>query len=293
MRSRRALLYVPGNDFHKIEKASNLEVDGVILDLEDGVALNRKDEARNVVAEALKKVDFGHSERLVRINPISSGRLEMDLECVLPCHPDAIVIPKVNNTEVISLVDRRVARVEKLFGWERESIALIVLVESSRAFFNLPAICSSSERLQALIFGAEDFSEDVGITRTPAAMELLYARSTLVMNASAFDLQAIDMVQTNYSDTQQLTLESNQGAEFGFSGKQIIHPAQIEIVQKAFTPSQKAIDSSLKIIEEAKIAQSEGRGAFTIDGKMVDMPVIKQAERVIARARAAGLINSH
>ena len=288
--ARRALMYVPGNDDHKIAKAAALEVDGVILDLEDGVAFNRKDEARLVIQRALSGIDFGKSERLVRINSFSSGRAEEDLQVILAGHPDAILVPKVDSAEIVNEVDRLITSAEKKYGWESGKIAIIVTIESARAFINLASICQSSPRLQALVFGAEDFTADTGITRTLDARELLFARSSLVMHAAAFGLQVIDMVQTSFADTQLLEKECREGAELGFTGKQAIHPAQVEIVQRAFTPSDKTIRYALQVVEAAQAAQSEGRGAFTLDGQMVDLPVVKRAESILARARAAGII---
>lgn len=291
MRSRRALLYVPGNNMKMITKAASLGVDGVILDLEDGVANDRKDEARAVILESLKTMNFGRSERLVRINPFYTMRAEHDLEAVLPGKPDAVVVPKANSAEIIMETDRLITAAEKTAGIESGSIAIIALIESGLAFVNLPAICAASPRLQALILGAEDLCADAGITRNLGGMELLYARSSLVLHAAAFGLQAIDMVQTNFTNPILLQVESKQGAELGFSGKQIIHPAQVETVQTAFTPSQEDIDRAQKILEGALIAQAEGMGAYSLDGEMVDLPVVKRAETIMARARAAGLVS--
>jgi len=274
-----------------ITKAASLGVDGVILDLEDGVANNRKDEARAVILEALKTVDFGHSERLVRINPFYTLRAEHDLEAVLPGKPDAVVVPKANTAEIIKETDRLITSAEKNAGIEPGSIAIIALIESGLAFVNLPAICAASPRIQALILGAEDLCADAGITRNLGGMELLYARSNLVLHAAAFGLQALDMVQTNFTNPILLQVESKQGAELGFSGKQIIHPAQVEIVQTAYTPTQEAIEWAQKILEGALIAQAEGMGAYSLDGEMVDLPVVKRAETIMARARAAGLVS--
>ncbi|KAF0110887.1 MAG: citrate lyase subunit beta / citryl-CoA lyase [Chloroflexi bacterium] len=286
----RALLYVPGNDQKKIAKAASLMVDGIILDLEDGVADNRKDEARVTIAEALRTIDFGNSERLVRINPFYTGRAERDLQAVMPSKPDAIVVPKANSAEIILETDRIISAAELALGLNSGSIAIIALIESAKAFVNLPSICSASPRVQGLIFGAEDLAADVGVTRTPFALELLYARSTLVMHATAFGMQAIDMVQTNFINLELLETESRQGAELGFSGKQIIHPAQIEIVHAAYTPSPESIERAQKILEGAQKTQADGRGAYSLDGEMVDLPVVKRAETILSRARAAGLI---
>lgn len=290
MRPRRALLYVPGNDLKKISKAAGLDVDSVILDLEDGVAANRKDEARAVILEALKTVDFGRSERLVRINPFYTQRAEHDLEAVLPGKPDAIVVPKANTAEIIKETDRLITAAEYASGITPGSIGIIALIESGLAYINLAAICAASSRLQGLILGAEDLCADTGITRTPDAQELLFARSSLVMHAAAFGLQAIDIVQTNFTNNELLQAECKAGSELGFTGKQIIHPAQVDITQTAFTPSIQAIEKAQKIMEGAQIAQAEGMGAYSLDGEMVDLPVVKRAETILARAKAAGLI---
>ena len=287
MRSRRDLLYVPGSDLHKIEKAAALDVDCITLDLEDGVAENRKTEARELIASALRELDFGRSEKIVRVNSFASGRAAEDLAAVLPAHPDAILLPKVDAPQYIQEADRLIASVEATQGWAVGSIALVVIVESARGIMNLEAICRQSEsipRFQGIVFGAEDFIADMGATRTPEALELLYARSRLVLHAVAFGLQAIDLVTVNFKDQEFLEKESRQGAQMGYSGKQIIHPVQVEPVQRVFSPSETEIERARKILEEARQHESEGKGAFTVDGQMVDMPVIKRAEGILARA---------
>jgi citrate lyase beta subunit len=275
---------------HKIEKAAALDVDGVILDLEDGVAANRKDEARKIIAQALATLNFGHSERLVRINPFYSGRAQADLEAVLPGKPDTIVVPKVDSPAILAEVDEIISHAEVDMNLAKGSIEVIGIIESAKAFINLPAICDASARLTGLVFGAEDLTADAGMTRTPAGTELLYARSALALHAAAFNLQAIDMVQTNFSDMARLTIEARQAADLGYAGKQVIHPAQIEAVQRVFTPDQAAIEHAQRIITGAAEAAESGRGAFSLDGEMVDLPVIKRAQTILVRARAAGLI---
>lgn len=288
MHSRRALLYVPGSDLHKIEKAAALDVDCVVLDLEDGVTENRKDEARQIIASALKEVNFGVSERIIRVNSFATGRTEADLEAVLPSHPDAILLPKVQNPKQLQRMDDLLLSAEKSSGWPLESIALIIIVESARGMVALHSICQQSEqfaRFQAIVFGAEDFTADMGATRTPEALELLYARSRLVMYCAAYGLQAIDLVTVNFKDPVILEKESTQGAQVGYSGKQVIHPAQIEPVQRIFTPSISEIAWATRVIESARQFGSEGKGAFVLDDQMVDAPVIKRAELILARAR--------
>ena len=288
-RARRALMYVPGSDERKIIKSTTLGLDCAILDLEDGVAFNRKDEARGIIRQALESVDFGRTERLVRINPLHSGRAEQDLATVLPGKPDAILIPKADSAQIVAAVDGIISAFEQAQGWQTGAIALALLIESATAFVNLAEICRASARVQALIFGAEDFCADAGVTRTTTARELLYARSALVMHAAAFGLQAIDMVQVNYLDAALLEAECHDAVELGFTGKTVVHPSQIEAVQRAFTPSEKLISYAREIVDGAAAAQRDGSGVFTHEGKLVDLPVVKRAENILARARAAGI----
>jgi citrate lyase beta subunit len=288
MRSRRAFLYVPGDDLHKIGKAANLMVDTACMDMEDGVALNRKEEARKLISEALQSVDFGSTERLARINPVGSGLEEKDLEVVLPAHPDGIVLPKVENAGQVQWVSQQITEAERRFKWPPNSLPLLVGVETALGILNLREIASADPRLQGLIFGAEDLAGDIGAIRTSEAWEVFYARSALVTHAAALGLQAIDMVFIDFHDADGLQREALRGAQMGFAGKQIIHPSQVDIVQQVFTPDNDAIAYALRLVEAFEIHQAAGAGAFAFENKMIDMPVVKGAERVLERARAAG-----
>ncbi len=288
MPARRAMLYVPADDERKIHKAAGLNVDSICLDIEDGVAVNRKSVARENIAAALRTVHFGRSERLVRINPLGSGLAEEDLRAVLAAQPDGIVLPKVEGADEVQWVCREIAAAEQANGWKSGSIGLLVLIETPQAVLNLREICTADLRLQGLIFGAEDFAGSIGAVRSRDALELLYARSAVVIHAAAFNLQAMDMVWLDLKDLEGLRQEAQAGAALGFTGKQIIHPNQVQPVQEAFTPSEEAIQSARRIIEAAQAYQQAGKGAFALDGKMVDAPVIKAALRVLERARTAG-----
>jgi len=288
MRARRALLYMPGDDLRKIQKAAASGVDCACMDMEDGVALNRKAEARTTIVEALKTVNFGRTERLARINAIGTGFEVDDLSTVLPAHPDGIVIPKVEYAEQIAFVSQTIASYEELYGWPLGSIPIVVVVETARGIVNLAQIAAADPRLEGIIFGAEDFAGDIGATRTPEAWEVFYARSAVVTHAAAFGLQAIDMVYIDFKDTAGLRREALEGARMAFSGKQIIHPSQIEPVQEAFTPSAEAIAYALQVKQAFDENQAIGKGAFALDGKMIDAPILKAAEKVLALAQAAG-----
>jgi citrate lyase beta subunit len=290
MCARRALLYMPGDDRHKIEKALTLSVDCICMDMEDGVALNRKAEARRGIAAALRELDFGRSEKLARINAAGSGLETEDIQAVLPFRPDGVVLPKTESLEQIQWASEKIEAAELACGWPVQSIRLLAGVETPRAILNLKEI-ASHPRLDALIFGGEDYAASIGATRTPEALELLYARSAVVTACAAYGLQAIDMVSVNFKDLEALRREARFGAQLGYTGKQIIHPNQVAPVQEAFTPEDAVIESARRLVEAFQAHQAEGRGAFALDGRMIDMPLVKAAEGVLARARAAGKIN--
>jgi len=258
------------------------------MDMEDGVALNRKDDARRAIVEALQTLDFGRSERLARLNAVGSGLEERDLTAVLPAKPDGIVIPKVENAAQVLKIHKLIETYEAAAGLPEGRIALLVVVESARGIVNLAEIAGAAPRLQAIIFGAEDFAGDIGATRTPAGWEVFYARSALVTHAAAFNLQAIDMVYIDFKDTEGLAREAQAGAAMAFSGKQVIHPAQVAPVQQAFTPNEAEIEYAQSVLRAFEAHQVAGKGAFALDGKMIDAPIIKAALRVLRRAQAAG-----
>jgi citrate lyase beta subunit len=289
MNSRRALLYMPGDDRHKIDKATTLGVDCICMDMEDGVASNRKVEARACITLALQEQDFGSSEKLARINAVGSGLENEDIAAVLPSHPDGIVIPKIESLEQIQWGSGIIEAAELANGWPVNSIRMLVGVETATGILNLKEI-ASHPRLDGIIFGGEDFAASIGATRTPEAVELLYARQAVVTACGAFGLQAIDIVTIDFKDLDFVQKEAEFGARLGFSGKQIIHPAQVAPVQAAFTPSDEAIANAQRLVDLFEANQEEGVGAFALDGNMIDMPLVKSANGVLARARAAGKI---
>lgn len=289
MRARRALLYMPGHDIRKIEKAIALGVDSACMDMEDGVAVDRKVDARAGIAQALRTLDFRNTERLVRINAAGTGLEVDDLAAVLSLKPDGIVIPKVSAADPVRWVSEQAAAVERACGWDVGTIRLLVIIETARAILNLPQIAGADPRLEALILGADDLAIDIGAARTRENWEVFYARSATVLTAAAFGLQAIDLVCVDFNDLETVKQEAIQGAQMGYTGKQVIHPNQVKVVQDAFTPDGESIAQARRVVEAYKAHhQATGTGAFALDGKMVDTPIVKMAERVLARARAAG-----
>jgi citrate lyase subunit beta-like protein len=287
MHPRRALLYMPGDDWKKITKSLTLGVDCICMDMEDGTAFSRKAEARTTIAKALQELDFGVSEKLARLNSIGSGFEADDLEAVIHFHPDGIVLPKCESREQVEWVSQRIEKAELEHGWPLSSVRMLVGVETALGLLNLREI-ASHPRLDGIIFGGEDFAASVGAVRTPEATELLYGRLATVTACAAYGLQAIDMVTIDFRNPEVVRAEADLGAKLGFSGKQIIHPAQVEPVQAAFTPSDEAIAYARRVVETFEAHQHEGRGAYELDGKMIDLPLFKNAQKVLDRARAAG-----
>ena len=281
MRLRRCLLFMPGDDLKKIQKGISLGVDVVVMDLEDGVALNRKAEARATIAMALRDLDFGRSERMVRLNPIGSGLEHDDLAAVLPHRPDSLMLPKVERAEQVQWVSQQL---------EATSIRLLPIIETARGIVNLKEIATASDRLDALIFGAEDLAGDIGATRTPAGWEVFYARSAVVTHAAAFGLQAIDTLCIDFNDEATLIADAQFSVQMGFSGKLAIHPKQVNVIQTIFTPTDEQIAAAQHLIAAHDEQQAHGTGAFALDGKMIDMPTIRAAQQVLTKARAAGKI---
>ncbi len=284
MRPRRALLYVPGTSMKMMTKAAGLDVDSVCLDLEDAVALGQKEEARALTTQALAELDFGRSERCVRINEAGSDLARADLEAVLPHHPDAIILPKVASPDALLWADALLLEAETAQGWPIGGIALIALIETAMGVVRLADIAGATPRLQALAFGAEDLMADVGGKRTPSNREVAYPRSAVAITAAAFELQALDQVFVAYKDLEGFRAEAEEAAVLGYQGKQVIHPAQAQAAQEVFTPSDEEIAHARRVLEAMREAEARGAGVFALDGKMVDGPMIKAAQRILARA---------
>jgi len=290
-RLRRVLFNVPGSDLRKIQKATQLNLDCVVLDLEDGVAINQKEAARSLIQTSLKDSSFGRAEKLIRINANSAGSDHfLDLKnCVHKVIQenllDAIVLPKVETpkdiTDLYEFLDS--------CGPYGKRVKVLAAIESAKGLVNLTRICETAQstnqsRLEALIFASEDLCANMGMTRTPNATELLYARSHLVTHAVAFDLQAIDMVCLDFKNNETLRIEAEEGSRMGYHGKQAIHPNQISVIYSSFRPSEKDMAYAKKIIDGNDLHQKSGKGAFEIDGKMIDMPMVKWARTIIDRS---------
>lgn len=291
-RPRRAMLYVPGHDRRKIEKLQKLNIDCAVLDCEDGVAENKKTEARDVIREVIHSFDFGKTECAVRINSFQSNLAKEDIRTLFSAEkvPETIMVPKVESLQHIEWIH---SELKNNLKTKQNKINLVFFVESATALLDLRAMCKKAIEfskegpftLEGLVFGSDDFCADIGAARTENAMELLTARQMFVLIAKSFRLQAIDMVHINYKDLEGLLKMSREGANMGFTGKQVIHPDQIPIVQQAFSPSEEKVKWATELIEHFKEHQKQGKGAFTFHGAMIDKPLLLQAENIVKSAK--------
>eukprot|EP01128_Nolandella_sp_AFSM9_P006075 TRINITY_DN3059_c0_g1_i1.p2 TRINITY_DN3059_c0_g1~~TRINITY_DN3059_c0_g1_i1.p2 ORF type:complete len:343 (-),score=90.75 TRINITY_DN3059_c0_g1_i1:58-1086(-) len=283
-RSRKVLFNIPGSEPRKLAKVNTLKADCFVLDFEDGVAMNMKQEARKLIPKALSEYE-GNSEMAVRVNSASSGLLQADLASLIPVLPylDAIVLPKTQTVEEIEEIHHFLTSHGSADGSENKRIEIMIAIESARAILNLKELCAAP-RVSAVIFASEDYCADIGATRTPEATELLYARSAVVTHAAAFHHHAIDMVCINYKNEPLLQRECVDGVNLGYTGKQAIHPNQIETIAASFRPTEDQVEFARRVLAENDLHQDEGKGAFEVDGKMIDMPMVLQAQRIVSRA---------
>lgn len=289
---RRTMLFMPGDSRRKIEKGAAMDVDSIIMDLEDAIALTQKDVARHSVAAALREVDFGRSEALVRINQIISGWIyEQDIAVTVDARPAGYVLPKVEDAEQVKHVSEILTEAEQRNRWPLGSIKLFAIIETAKGIVNLKEIASSDKRLEALIFGAEDLAGDIGAIRTEDGYEVFYARSAVVIHAKAFGLQAIDTVYIDFSAApEKLKAETVTIRKMGYTGKLAIHPKQVAPIQEVFTPSTEEIEAAKNMVEAFNAQQASGKGVFEYEGKMIDMPMIRAATNILQFAKACGIL---
>ena len=275
-RMRRSRLYLPGNQPDLMLNAGLFSPDGVILDLEDAVAPAHKHAARYLVRNALRAVDFGGAERMVRINQLPGG-LD-DLPFIVDHNVHTILVPKAESGEQIEAV---VQRVKELCG---RQIFLMPILESALGIIKAYEIASADEAVVALAFGAEDFTKDIGAARTEEGIESFVARSQLVLAARAAGVQPIDTVYSNVANTDGLLASTREAIMLGFDGKGCIHPRQVQVIHEAFRPAEKDVAYACKVAEAMEQAEARGDGAISIGSKMIDPPVVARALRVLKLA---------
>lgn len=287
-RLRRSRLYVPGSEPKYFVNAALHGADAIILDLEDSVHASEKDAARLLVRNALRAVDFLQCERMVRINQLPLG-LE-DLDGVVPESPDLILIPKVENPTQVVETTERIAQIKADYGVTR-SIWLMPILESALGIENAFAIAKASNKIVALTIGLEDYTADLGVVKTSAGAESLYARQRVVNAAHAAGVQAIDSVFGDVGDMEGLRAWGLNSRALGFEGMGCVHPLQIAVIHEAFAPTAAEIERARRIVAAYNEAQEKGLGVVSLGSKMIDPPVVQRALKLMARAQAMGLVS--
>lgn len=286
-RLRRSRLYLPGNEPKFAVNAGLHGPDAVILDLEDSVHPDEKDAARYLVRNALRCVDFGEAERMVRINQGELG-LE-DLDVVVPEGPEMILIPKVESADQVELVQARIEAIQGEHG-RTQPIWLMPILESAKGVEDALAIATAATSVAALTIGLEDYTADMGVVKTRDGTESLWARSRLVNAARAAGVQAIDSVFGDVADEEGLLAWCRRSRAMGFQGMGCIHPRQIRIIHEGFAPTPEELEKALRIVAAFEEAQARGLGVVSLGTKMIDRPVVLRARKLVDQARSAGLI---
>jgi citrate lyase subunit beta/citryl-CoA lyase len=287
---RRSRLYLPGNTPKLAINAGIHYPDGIILDLEDSVAPAKKFEARFLIRNTLRAVDFYGAERMVRINQLPTG-LD-DLEMIIPHHVNLILIPKTESAEQIIAVNQKMEEIKN-----RENIQnpvyLMPIIESARGVINSYQIASAASNICALAIGLEDYTADIGAQRTQEGKESFFARCLIVNSAKAAGIQAIDSVFSDVSDMDALKENVLASKALGFDGMGCIHPRQIDVIHRYFAPDDIEIDKAKKIVAAFYLAEEKGLGVVSIGSKMIDPPVVKRAEKIIEIAIKTGKLDEN
>lgn len=286
----RSLMFVPGHRDRMIQKALASEADVLLLDIEDGVPPAEKDLARETIAASLRAIaenppEGRHPLRFVRINAIGHERMHEDLSTVVGPGLEGFCLPKVETPDQIREVDDLLANKDP-----DGAIRYVASIESALGLINAPQIAAASPRMAGLMFGAEDFSKDLGLPtlRVAEASELLYARSAIVMAATASHIQSVDGVWPDIRDPEGLLKDALQARRLGFTGKSLIHPGQIETVNKVFRPDEGEVEYAKRVIDAFEEGQARGDGAIALGGQLIDRPIVDRAQRTLAMHEALG-----
>ena len=286
--ARRSRLYLPGNSPKLMLNAGIYSADGIILDLEDSVAPDKKNEARLLVRNALRSVDFYGAERMVRINQVPQGL--NDLKYIVTHNVNLILIPKCETPDHVRQVDKKISEITNKPG---HGIHLMPIIESALGVINAYLIATASENIVAMAIGMEDYTADIGAQRTDEGRESFYARSVIVNACAAAGIQAIDSVYSDTADMEGLKKNVAGSKALGFAGMGCIHPRQVAVVNSGYNPGKEEIEKAKAIVLAFDEAQSKGSGVVAVNSKMIDLPVVKRALTTIENAVRNGLLKKN
>ena len=282
-------MFIPGNNPGMMQDAFIYAPDAIMLDLEDSVTMAEKDAARLLVYNALKTIDYGNIEMVVRINPLNTPYGKKDIEAVVKAGVHVVRMPKTETADEVREVEHEIERVEQEIGCLGRT-QIMAAIESALGIVNAYEIAVASKRMMGIALGAEDYCANLKTQRTPGGDELRLARETIVVAARAAGIDALDTVYSNLDDMETFRKEVEFIKTLGFDGKSIINPRQIDIVNEVFAPKEKDINKALTILAAIKEAEKRGSGVIAVNGKMVDRPVVIRAQRTIDLAIASGVL---
>lgn len=288
-RLRRTMMFVPGANAAMLRDAPLYGADSIMFDLEDAVSLKEKDAARTLVHFALKTFDYSSVETVVRINGLDAGGTE-DVKAMVLAGVDVIRLPKTETAQDILDVEAVITQVEEANNIPVGTTKMMAAIESAVGVLNAPAIATSSSRLIGIALGAEDYVTNLKTRRYPDGQELFFARSMILHAARAAGIAAIDTVYSNVDNTEGFEAEVRLIKQLGFDGKSVINPRQIPLVNAIYAPTEKEIQNAKEVIWGIQEAEAKGSGVISVNGKMIDKPIVERAQRVIALAKAAKLI---
>ena len=283
-RLRRSFFFVPGGNEKLLTKALGLDADCLCIDLEDSVPPDKKATAREAVVEALRVSDFGKKEKIVRINSIWTEYGRPDIQAVIRGRPDTLLLPKVNRDQDISDYDAILTEEEKKAGLPTTSIGLVAMIESALGIANIDAIALASPRMKGLLFGAGDYTRETRGRITADRFELLYPMTRILLAARIAGIDAIDTPYFDVKNTDGLERHARQARDMGYDGKAVIHPAQLEVVHKVFTPTEQEVERAKRVIVAFEKARAEGKGVIQLDGQVIENLHVDMANRVLAIA---------
>ena len=286
---RRTMMYVTGNNPANVMDAHLYGSDSIMFDLEDSVSIKEKDAARFLVYHALTTVDYGDTETVVRINGLETPFGRADLEAMVRAQPDVIRLPKTETVEDVLEVEGIIAEIEEKIGIEVGTTKMMAAIEGPLGVMNAYEIAKSSKRLIGIAIGGEDFVTSIKTTRSAEGVELLAARSQIVLAARAAGIYALDTVYADISNDEGFIAETKLIKQLGFDGKSVVHPRQVGLAHMVFAPTEKEIKHAIRVVDAVDEGERKGLGVIVVDGKMVDGPIIDQAYRIIELAKAAGM----
>lgn len=290
-RLRRTMMFVPGNNPAMVKDAGIYGADSIMFDLEDAVSMAEKDAARDLVYEALQTQDYGDAELVVRVNGQDTPYYANDVRAMVKAGIDVVRLPKAEDAEMVKKLDADITAAEKEFGREEGSTMLMAAIESAKGVINAYQIALASDRMMGIALSAEDYTTDMKTHRYPDGAELEFTRNMVLHAARAAGVAAFDTVFTNMNDTEGFYRETEYIHQLGFDGKSLVNPRQIPMVNKVYEPTKKEIENAKNVENAIKEAKLKGSGVISMNGQMVDRPVVLRAERVMRLAKASNLID--